>query len=219
VHDAADSGRELPPGLRHRYERFFGVSLQAVRLFDNDAAAHAARTIQAVAFARGRNVFIDPTQVDTASADGQRVLAHELAHVVIHGGTDRLHRQTAATPARDDTAVRRYIDDALAANGYNVEQAFRDLQYQRNLRENCGNENLAAAEHYMFARHLVEDTWMPAAAVTALILGYSLSKLIGAAPSVGDCPTTPTSGFQVAWALNGVADGTYTYYTPRGPAS
>jgi hypothetical protein len=218
VRDAQGAGRELPTPLRSRYEHFFGVSLQAVRLFDNAAAAHATRTIQAVAFARGRDIVIDPDRVDMATAAGQRVLAHELAHAVLDDGSDRIHRQTGSAPARDDAAVRRYIDDALAANGYNVESAFRDLQYQRNQTQNCANENLAAAEHYMFARHLVEDTWMPAAAVTALILGYSLSKLIGAMPSVGDCPTTtPTSGFQVAWALNGVADGLYTTYTPRGP--
>jgi hypothetical protein len=117
----------------------------------------------------------------------------------------------------DDTRVQAYIDDALASSHGNIEQAFQDLQARRNRSENCGDLNLAAAEHYMFARHLVADTAEPYPIVVAMILAYSLVKLMHLAPEAGVCPLTPTSSAQVSWALSGATDGMADYYTPHGP--
>lgn len=49
-----------------------------------------------------------------------------------------------------------------------------------------------------------------------MIYAYSFLKNVGVRGLLkrGVCPTTPTSEAQRTWALKGVADGLYAFYTP-----
>jgi hypothetical protein len=80
---AADAaGSALPAATRAPYERFFRADLSHVRVHDNRAAADAARTLNARAFAVGRDMYFDRGQLDCGSTDGRRLLAHELTHTL-----------------------------------------------------------------------------------------------------------------------------------------
>lgn len=72
------SGKPLPEGLRRKMERAFGQDFQDVRLHLGGEAAAA----QAVAFARRSAIHLSASRFDPASQQGQRLLGHELAHVV-----------------------------------------------------------------------------------------------------------------------------------------
>ncbi|MFC6342528.1 DUF4157 domain-containing protein, partial [Nocardioides hankookensis] len=71
--------------VRRRMEDAFGQSFSSVRLHDDQGAADLSSSISAQAFTTGKDVFLG-SGVDTATPGGERVLAHELAHVVQNGG-------------------------------------------------------------------------------------------------------------------------------------
>lgn len=128
----------------------------------------------------------------------------------------------AETVPRYDPIVQMIIDEALNRNG-SVGNAFHDLRNRRCQSTNCGNENLAAAEHYMFARWWVEDGMAPPEVMTLIMSGaitlYQLAKLLPIVPSLcpNQCPPTPPSFFQLGWALKGVEDGLITGSIPKPP--
>jgi hypothetical protein len=78
-------GRPMDEPVRRRMEGAFGQSFSSVRLHDDKAAADLSGSIQAQAFTTGNDVFLG-SGVNTATPGGERVLAHELAHVVQNGG-------------------------------------------------------------------------------------------------------------------------------------
>lgn len=80
------SGRPLERGTREQMEARFGRGLSRVRLHTGGAAAEAARCVNARAFARGRDIVFDAGEYRPDTREGQRLLAHELAHVIQQGG-------------------------------------------------------------------------------------------------------------------------------------
>jgi len=76
--EPAASGGNLPGSIRTRMETSFGADFGGVRVHeDGEAASH-----RALAFARGDDLHFAPNQYRPDSAAGQRLIAHELAHVV-----------------------------------------------------------------------------------------------------------------------------------------
>src|SRR6185295_11799512 len=92
-------GQPLPPSLRSYFEPRFGRDLSAVRLHAGGDAAEAAREVRARAFTVGRDVAFGAGEYRPESAEGKRLLAHELAHTVQQGGAaGPLRRQPAPPP-------------------------------------------------------------------------------------------------------------------------
>jgi hypothetical protein len=75
---AAAGGRPLPAPLRARMERMLGHDFSQVRPI---VGAHV-RALGARAFVLGGQLHVAPEEFAPASAEGQRLLGHELAHVV-----------------------------------------------------------------------------------------------------------------------------------------
>ncbi|MBK9034612.1 MAG: DUF4157 domain-containing protein [Myxococcales bacterium] len=67
----------LPTDVQARMESSFGYDLSSVRVHQDGAADEMG----ARAFARGTDVHFGAGQLDPSSADGQHLMAHELAHV------------------------------------------------------------------------------------------------------------------------------------------
>lgn len=78
-------GSPIPASLRRSMEGAFGRDLGGVRLHTDERAALLSRQVSARAFTVGRDVFFGAGEYQPDTADGQHVLAHELAHTV-HGG-------------------------------------------------------------------------------------------------------------------------------------
>jgi hypothetical protein len=81
-HALASPGRSLEPALRRDMERRFGHDFSRVRVHTDARAAESARAVNALAYAVGRDVVFGAGRYAPGTTEGDRLLAHELTHVV-----------------------------------------------------------------------------------------------------------------------------------------
>ena len=79
-------GQPLDPGTRTFMEPRFGHDFANVRVHTNNHAATSAEAVNALAYTVGNHVVFGAGQYAPGSARGQRLLAHELTHVVQQNG-------------------------------------------------------------------------------------------------------------------------------------
>jgi hypothetical protein len=83
VHSVLQSpGRPLDAATRAFMEPRFGQDFSGVRVHAGSQAADSARQIHARAYTVGRDVVFGSNQFSPSTAEGKKLLAHELAHVV-----------------------------------------------------------------------------------------------------------------------------------------
>jgi hypothetical protein len=84
VHDVVGSGGGAPldTSTRASMESAFGASFEGVRVHTGGEASKSADSVGANAYTVGSDVVFKEGQYNPGSADGQKTLAHELAHVV-----------------------------------------------------------------------------------------------------------------------------------------
>lgn len=82
VRAAAGHGRPLDRDLRARLESSFGRDLTAVRIHTDAAADRVTRYLGADAVAAGHQIFFRHGRYRPGTAEGLRLLAHEVAHTV-----------------------------------------------------------------------------------------------------------------------------------------
>lgn len=87
----ANSGRPLEPVLRQDMEQRFGHDFSQVRVHSGSAAEQSAREVNANAYTVGHNVVFGAGQFAPGTHWGQRLLAHELTHVVQQTHADGNH--------------------------------------------------------------------------------------------------------------------------------
>jgi Domain of unknown function (DUF4157) len=84
-HVLHSSGESLDPGTRTFMESRFGHDFSQVRVHRDAKAAESARAVNALAYTVGEDVVFGTGQYAPGSSTGQRLLAHELTHVVQQG--------------------------------------------------------------------------------------------------------------------------------------
>ncbi len=98
----ASAGSPLSESTRAFFEPRFGQDLSQVRVHTEGEAQQSARDVNALAYTVGSHIVFRDGQYAPQSPDGQRLLAHELTHVVqqsaASSGAGALQRQ----PASDD---------------------------------------------------------------------------------------------------------------------
>jgi hypothetical protein len=116
VHEVLGSGsaQSLDPATRAVMEPRLGHDFSRVRVHTDDKAAESARAVNAVAYTVGRDVVFDAGQYAPETPAGQRLLAHELTHVV-------QQRSAAATPPGE--IKMGAASDALEADAHASETA------------------------------------------------------------------------------------------------
>ena len=75
-----DERRQLDGAMRDRLQAFFGHDFRDVMVFAGPMAGALARSIHAEAFTHGKMVFFDPKHYRLDTAQGEALVAHELAH-------------------------------------------------------------------------------------------------------------------------------------------
>jgi hypothetical protein len=75
-------GAPLDPAARKWFEARFGRDFSDVRVHTDEHAAQSARAVNARAFTSGEHITFDAGQYAPHSDRGQRLVAHELTHVV-----------------------------------------------------------------------------------------------------------------------------------------
>jgi hypothetical protein len=83
---ARGGGSPLDPGVARRLEPSLGSSLSGVRVHADAGAAALARAVSARAFTVGDDIFFGSGEYRPGSADGNSLIAHEVAHTIQQRG-------------------------------------------------------------------------------------------------------------------------------------
>ena len=78
-------GRPLPPEARLGMENKFGEDFSRVRVHTDAEAAEMSQALDANAFTSGKDIYFSRGKFEPGHREGDRLLAHELAHVVQQG--------------------------------------------------------------------------------------------------------------------------------------
>ncbi len=102
-------GRPLEADVRAAMEPRFGHDFSRVRVHTDARAAASAATVRARAYAVGDDLVFGAGEYAPRTPAGQKLLAHELAHVVQHAGSagalDPLSLEPAQSPAEREAAT------------------------------------------------------------------------------------------------------------------
>lgn len=96
------SGQPLTEGTRNSMESAFGADFSSVRVHTGSEAVQMNKELGAQAFTHGSDVYFGAGKYDPGSSEGQRLLGHELTHVVQQGKTLRASNLLQKTPGDED---------------------------------------------------------------------------------------------------------------------
>jgi hypothetical protein len=116
-HAIQGGGSALPPATRGFMESRFGHDFSSVRVHHGAQAETLSRQINARAFTVGQDIFFGRSEYAPSSNQGQRLLAHELTHVV-QQSSGRLSRQIRRAPRIPCSAYPDY-DASVDRRTYN----------------------------------------------------------------------------------------------------
>lgn len=103
--DNAD-GQPLDPTTRAFMESRFGADFSGVRVHTDGKAAESAQSVNALAYTVGRDVVFGAGQYAPQSSTGQRLIAHELAHIVQQQNTPAVRQGKLGISNPTDSAER-----------------------------------------------------------------------------------------------------------------
>ncbi len=116
---AASPGEPLPDGLRDRLGAALGSDLSPVRVHTGPDSANAAATLRARAYTIGQDVHFGEGRYDPASPEGERLIAHEVAHTVQQGAAQASPQcdLEVSEPGDAHEVEADRFSDAFAAGG------------------------------------------------------------------------------------------------------
>ena len=86
IDNSRGGGQPLDTGTRGQMESAFGSDFSGVRVHTGSEPHELNKAVNAVAFTTGQDIFFRDGAYSPANAEGQKLLAHELTHVVQQGG-------------------------------------------------------------------------------------------------------------------------------------
>ena len=108
-------GAPLEETARKTMESSFGDDFSEVRLHTDGQADSLNRAVSAEAFTTGSDIFFRDGSYNPSSSDGQKLLAHELTHVVQQRNSAPSSEMTVSDP--DDASEREAGDVANSFDG------------------------------------------------------------------------------------------------------
>ncbi len=122
----SDGGHPLDPQSRAFFESRFNHDFSKVRLHTGGEAAESARSIQALAYTTGNHIAFAASQYQPSTEQGQKLLAHELTHVVQQRGAsnklERIADSSHAVESTDRTNSSRKSSGRAPAGGDAITQ-------------------------------------------------------------------------------------------------
>jgi hypothetical protein len=79
---SSTGGLPIDAAARAKLEKYYATDLSDVRVHTDSEDARSAESIDAQAYTAGREVYFGPGMYAPSSAAGQKLLAHEVAHVI-----------------------------------------------------------------------------------------------------------------------------------------
>jgi hypothetical protein len=106
-------GQPLDPAVRTFTESAFGADFGDVRVHTDAHAAATARGLHALAYTIGRDIFFEAGRYQPTQREGQRLLAHELTHVLQQrGAPGGIQPATGLASSADDRLERQADEQA-----------------------------------------------------------------------------------------------------------
>ena len=102
-------GRPMPQGLLNMMENGFGQDFGHVRIHTDAEAADMSSSISAKAFTLGNDIYFNRGQFNPETTEGQRLVAHELTHVVQGTGKVSRYDMDGAGWDRHAAATREFV--------------------------------------------------------------------------------------------------------------
>jgi len=196
------SGRALSGNERAFFEPRFGADFSGVRVHEGRAADAAARSVSARAYTQGHHIVMRANAYQPGSTEGNRLMAHELTHVIQQGGGsgdagNTLQRDTAGKEGSaitcSMTATRETLGTGFcisgrtnAPNGTTV-----SFHYIPGM-ESCGREDLASMPSFGTTVVALGRFYWRSTNVSTVIPG--VGRQFGAVIGNTACCTSPSPG-------------------------
>lgn len=130
-------GQPLSESSRAFMEPRFSQDFSGVRVHTDSRAASAAKGLNAKAFTRGKDIYFGEGRYQPGTSQGQRLLGHELTHVIQQGQQDRnsiaparptigISQRTSFDQLQTDLGDWLYEWDPLRLRTYTVAQVIQD---------------------------------------------------------------------------------------------
>ena len=123
IKSTQSSGQALTGSTRHFFESSFGRDFSDVRIHTDSRANHLARSINARAFTHKSEIYFNSGEYQPHTREGQRLLAHELAHVVQQNNSDispKIQCDFAIAPTHPNTPLAvltpQQVQEAISYN-------------------------------------------------------------------------------------------------------
>ncbi|MBD2136528.1 DUF4157 domain-containing protein [Anabaena sp. FACHB-1237] len=120
------SGQEIAPNVREPMEQAFGADFSGVRVHTDGESDQLNESLNAKAFATGKDVFFRQGAYNPTSRDGQHLLAHELTHVVQQNG-NTLQPKSLTKIARKENK----IESKIAENSQEQKEEDNESQVEK----------------------------------------------------------------------------------------
>jgi len=122
-------GKALAPEVLLRFEEAMGHEFSHVRIHTDGMAQAKASEVNAHAFAVGNHIFFGSGAFQPGTPDGDRLLAHELTHVIQHDEhrVGRLPEGRDVSRPTDSTEVEAYANEKRVSSALDkVDQALSE---------------------------------------------------------------------------------------------
>lgn len=124
----ASLGRPLDPATCALFEPRFGHDFSQVRVHADAQSAESARAVNALAYTVGRDVAFGAGQYAPGTAEGRRLLAHELTHVVQQRSQQGSVRNAVMRQSKEQSKVRAKFNDCTGAQPNQIQAATEDAR-------------------------------------------------------------------------------------------
>lgn len=157
-------GQPLPEAARQFFEPRFGADFGDVRVHTGEQAAQAASSLNARAYTLGSDIVFGAGEYDPSSTGGQRLLAHELTHVVQQrSAPPMIQRDLSAYNKEKVDFMPNYGDPGMGSTTYTtisaeapgirsaLSQLIADGKVSE-IKSSSGNKSWFAANHHKNAQ-------------------------------------------------------------------
>jgi Domain of unknown function (DUF4157) len=116
-------GEKLEKESQAFMESRFGATFDDVRVHTDEVAAESSASVGADAYTTGRNIYFAQGKYSPKSPEGQRLLAHELAHTIQQG---QAGSRSALSPLGDGKAAIAPATDSLEQEAERAGEGIRE---------------------------------------------------------------------------------------------
>ena len=102
----SSSGRRLPSGIAETMGERMGADFSGVKIHTGNESDRLNHELESKAFTTGKEIFVRKDQYNPGSPAGQKLLAHELTHVVQQGGANNINGSETSQVQRAPGVIR-----------------------------------------------------------------------------------------------------------------